>query len=185
MNSSITTLKIYDFDETLFRVPSYASKKMIENDSLQFGHPYHFYDHGKSLCLNTYNIQLVEPVFRAWESGNVDSSCYQVMITHRVREVEDEVMRVIEEFGLRFDDTHFLGRASSKANVARQLIATFPNIQEVHVFEDSIHQLAVYQEIEKDMGQLGPEFKFYIVDKSKIFRIKDINISEGQSVRLI
>ena len=185
MNNLIKTLKIYDFDETLFRVPSYASKGIIENENLKFEHPYHFYDHGKSLCLDTYNIQLVEPVFREWYEGDVDPTCYQVMITHRVEEVKDEVMKVIESFKLKFDDSWFLGRASSKADIARQLIETFPNLEEIYVFEDSIHQLAIYQEIEEEMGELSPEFKFYIVDKSKMFRIKNINLSESQHVRLI
>lgn len=185
MNNLIKTLKIYDFDETLFRVPSYASKGIIENENLKFEHPYHFYDHGKSLCLDTYNIQLVEPVFLAWERGTNDAECYQVMITHRVEEVRNEVMKVLEAFKLKFDDEWFLGRASSKADIAKQLIETFPNLEEIYVFEDSIHQLAIYQKIEEEMGELSPEFKFYIVDKSKMFRIKNINLSESQPVRLI
>lgn len=182
-------LQIFDLDETFFRMPSYASKKSVESNNLKFSHPYDFYDHAASICEDTYNIQLIGPVYDAWKKSNSLPSHATALITHRVEELKGDVYKILEKRGISFDSTFFLGRKTSKADTLIKLIDQYPYLDEINIYEDSIQQLEVYQALENRLilasNRIYPKFNMYIVDKSKMYKIKNIEISEEQRIELI
>lgn len=180
-----TRLQIFDFDETFVRVPSYASKRLAETDELKFSHPYHFYDHKNSLNDNVYNIQLVGPVYDAWKEGRADFNTSQALITHRVKEVKEEVMTVLKNRSIKFNEYHFLGRKTPKVDELNIMLESHSNVNLVEVYEDSIHQLSLYQEYFRSLGKHPYGVELYLVDKSKMFRIDNIQISNAKKVVLI
>ncbi len=178
-------LQVFDFDETFVRVPSYASKRLAENTEVKFTHPYDFYDHPNSLNDNVYNIQLVGPVYDAWKEGRGDINTFQTLITHRVKEVEKEVKLVLSNRSIKFNEFHFLGRKTPKVDEVASILANRPNIKKIEIYEDSIHQLSLYQEYFDMIPKDKYDISLYLVDKSKMFKIDSIRISDAKKVILI
>lgn len=189
----ITTLQIFDFDETLVRAPSYTSKKQVESDQLKFGSPYEFYDHPKSLCENTHNIQLISPVYDAWRRGSDDSATFSALITHRVKSLSAEVGEILKNRAISFGSMFFLGREKNKTEIAEELLNTFPNLEKIEIYEDSIQQIFLYQtffsrENNKRIWRDGLsklEVAVYIVDKSRVFKIEDLKLTDEKKIKLI
>lgn len=182
----IKTINVFDFDETIFRVPSYTSKKHAESEhkGVTFETPYEFYDHPVSLNEDLHHIQMIEPVYKAWKKSNEDPSCLTVLITHRVSDLKGEVKAILDNRGMYFDRYHFLGRVKKKSMIIEKLLTECPKVKTVRVFEDSIHQLDVYQKFFKE-NKVKAKLEMYIVDKSKMYRLNKLQISEETRIKLI
>jgi hypothetical protein len=188
----ITRLQVFDFDDTLFRIPTYTSKTHLEGLGFEFNDPYEFYDHNISLDESLHNIQLISPVYDAWKEGFADESCMQILITHRVVAVEEALMKVLTLRGMAFDKIFILSRKTEKVVSTQEIIRTLPNLVEVEVYEDSIDQIIRYQEFFNYLNdllsinektQLNP--KIYIVDKSKMYQIQNVQLSDPRRITLI
>lgn len=190
--SNTRLLQVFDLDETFFRMPGYVGKTQVEEYGLRFDHPYDFYDHPISLSEIVYNIQLITPVYEAWKWGKEQPDTISVLITHRVESLRDQVMAILTGRGVTFDQAFFLGRKSSKAEAVREILKQNSSIQEVRLYEDSIQQIDIYQKFfeevnrQRDLAEL-PDYvyKTYIVDKSKVYRIEEVKLSEETKIELI
>jgi hypothetical protein len=68
-----------------------------------------------------------------------------------------------------------------------------PNLVEVKVYEDSIEQIQKYHQVFESLNEDplkffgAPKCKLstYIVDKSKMFKIENIKLSEEQRIQLL
>ena len=185
----ITQLDIYDFDETLVRAPSYTNKKTVEraHPEHNFDTPYAFYDHSKSLCEDLHHIQLIAPVYECWGQANQNPSAITALVTHRVESLADEVKDVLNRRGVSMDYYFFYGRAIPKFKAIEELLERFPNIKKVRIFDDSYEQIDIYltyintiKEIDHDI-----EYELWAVDKTKIFKLNSLNISEPKRISLI
>jgi hypothetical protein len=193
---SIKKLQIFDFDETLFRVPSYTDRFKAEKQGLSFPDPYTYYDHPISLNPAENNIQLIGPVYDEWKKGKLDPECMQILITHRVEAVRPEVMDLLEDRQIEFDEYFFLGRASKKTETLKKILPTLPELIDIEVYEDSIQQIAQYHDffiyeniaryLIRPLGSV-PEYNvnITIVDKSKIYRIQRLQLSEERRIVLL
>ena len=184
----VTTLQIFDLDETFFRMPGYTSKKHVEKDDLTFETPYSFYDHPLSLCEDSHNIQLIDAVYDFWKEGFAKPETASVLITHRVAELEPQVTSILDKRGIVFDKMFFLGRVTPKVDKVKELLIKLPNLTEIRVFEDSIEQLDKYQDFFEGLNNSNYphiEIKLYIVDKSKMYRIENFKLSEKTRIQLI
>lgn len=150
-------LNIFDFDETLFRVPSYASS---EAKGLE---PYLWFDSPDSLASKFPIRGIANTIER------IEQDCINVMITHRVKACQSRVLDILADHDIRFDKTFFLGRDSKKAELAVNLIREF-EIDSISIFEDSLWEIIQYTKEFLDSG-LSIDIEFFFVDKSKIIRI--------------
>lgn len=180
---AITHLHVFDFDETIVRTPSFAAKKQVESDDIKFEKPYDFYDHPKSLCEDSYNIQLISPIYDAWKQASRLENSYCILATHRVASLEKEVKAVLSLRGVEMDRYFFLGRVKEKIEVLNEMIDHFPNLTAVSIYEDSIQQLDRYQTYLNYRESLTGNM--YFVDKSKVYRLNSFNLSNEQKIRLI
>lgn len=188
----ITRLQVFDFDDTLFRIPTYTSKIHLEGLGYTFNDPYEFYDHNISLDESLHNIQLIGPVYDAWKEGKDDPSCMQILITHRVVAVEEALMKVLDARNMSFDRIFILSRKTEKTVSMQEVMRTLSNLKTVEIYEDSIDQIIRYQEFFQYLNELlyinnkpCPESKIYIVDKSKMYRIENVKLSEKKRIVLI
>jgi hypothetical protein len=188
----ITRLQVFDFDDTLFRIPTYTSKIHLEGLGYTFNDPYEFYDHNISLDETLHNIQLIGPVYDAWKEGKEDPSCMQLLITHRVVEVEEALMKVLAARNMSFDRIFILSRKTEKVDSMKEIMKVLPNLETIEIYEDSIDQIIRYQEFGNGYNNLlylskKPylNIKIYIVDKSKMYRIENVKLSEKKRIILI
>jgi hypothetical protein len=149
-------LQIFDFDETLFRVPSYVCK---EASGLT---PYEWFDSAKSLDLS-FNIRGIENVI----SKTKDKSAMNILITHRVIETRAAVLDVLSTQNIRFDKLYFLGREGKKVDKVIELLRADEEIDEVVIYEDSLYQIIEYTSGLRDYGFDG-NVNFVFVDKNKL-----------------
>jgi len=191
--NKVKILQVFDLDETFFRMPSYTGKLCVETDTLKFDTPYEFYDHELSLSEEAHYIQLIEPVYNAWKEGKDSGTTRSILITHRVEELKDVIVSIFDKRGIVFDEMFFLGRMSNKTDTLQDVFERmWPDVEEIQVFEDSIEQIIKYQDhFEKlnramDIKDLPAiRTKIYIVDKSKMYRIQGVTLSEPTRIKLI
>ena len=180
---NITSLHIFDFDETLVRAPSYTAKKTSETEDLQFRDPYHFYDHPNSICEDIHHIQIISPVRDSLDRAKSKEGSYSILVTHRVKELENEVKMILHRRGIDFDAYFFLGRASEKIEIAHRYIQEFPNLTHVEIYEDSVQQIDKYQKYFRLHERI--KLDTYIVDKSRMYHIGDIHLTNEQQIHLL
>lgn len=156
----INHVKIFDFDETLYRVPAFASReaKGLKNDE--------WWDSPCSLDfeLNPRVIKNVHNHVNANQSFNY-------MITRRVPACKDAVLELLAKDNIHFDNHFFIGRENTKASILFDILKAHPTIKRITIFEDSIWEIMQYA---KELNAFNPywsmlfktDFKF--VDKTKV-----------------
>ena len=173
-------LQIFDLDDTILRIPTFSAITPLESINKYSSDPYQFYDAQESLDYGKYNIQLIQPVYD--EYLNSKDWSHQVLITHRVKELVEQVSFILDAVDMQFDEIHLLGRKSNKADVVNEILVKYPNIEEVEIFEDSMDQIISYKE--KIALKSNQSLTFWFVDKSKIFKLGTISITESKRIKL-
>lgn len=185
----IKHLDIYDFDETLVRAPSFTNKKAVEKryPEHQFNHAYEFYDHSASLCEEVNHIQLIEPVYEFWKEATASPGVMTALVTHRVSHLEEEVKKVLANRGVTMDRYFFYGRTTPKFKAIEEMLADFPNIVKVRIFDDSYEQINGYLRYIDLITESGSnvEFEIWAIDKSKIFKVNSMQLGEYKRITLL
>lgn len=194
--NEITKILVFDFDETLFRMPGYTDRFSVErlNPDLSFPTPYSFYDHSSSMDPEIHNIQLIGPVYEDWKLASEDPTARTILITHRTEELRPYAEHLLKMHGIVFDEMYFLGRVSEKITVLEKELNNLPNIKEISVYEDSLEQLRKYQDFFydtvarknkpatlDDLITLDMQF----VDKSKVIQLYDFSAGESRKIELL
>ena len=173
-------LQIFDLDDTLLRIPTFAAVPPAKAKYQYLDNPYQFYDSVESLDYKKYNIQLIEPVYEKYLEAK-DSS-YQALITHRVKELYSKLKFILKALDFDFNQVEMLGRKSKKAKIVNKILDRIETIKEIEIFEDSLVQINEYQKYLK--LKEGQTLTFWFVDKSKIFKLGNITISEEKRIKL-
>ena len=157
-NESIRQVKIFDFDETLYRVPAYASREATGLTT------YQWYDSPCSLDqeLNPRRITTVA------DQVNPETSL-NYLITRRVPECKDAVMELLTRDGLEFDDVFFIGREMRKVDILVNLVKTAA-INRVTIYEDSLWEISQYAKelVKYTRFTMMIKVGFKFVDKTKV-----------------
>ena len=150
-------INIFDFDETLFRVPNYTCKEATGME------PYEWYDSPASLSPD-FNIRGIENIIE-----RTSEDCLNYLVTHRVKLCQERVLDILADHKVRFTKTYFLGRGSEKAETVINLIRE-TEAESITIFEDSLWEIIKYTAAFLDAG-ISMQIDFVFVDKSKIIRI--------------
>jgi hypothetical protein len=198
----ITRLLVFDFDETLFRMPGYTDRFSVErlNPDLSFPTPYSFYDHASSMDPEIHNIQLIGPVYEDWKKAIEDPNSRTILITHRTEELRPYAEHLLQIYGIKFDESYFLGRQSEKIETLYTELEYFPEVREISIYEDSLEQLIKYQDFffeytwparkpYPSAGALGllPNpytLNMNFVDKSKVIPLYNLGAGESRKIEL-
>lgn len=178
--NEITKILVFDFDETLFRMPGYTDRFSVERlyPELSFPNPYSFYDHPTSMDPEIHNIQIIGPVYEDWKAASNDPNTRTILITHRTEELRPCAERLLNMHGIKFDEMYFLGRMTQKIDTLASELEELPEVREISVYEDSLEQLRKYQDFLQD------QVKMYFVDKSKVIRLHNFNAGESRRIEL-
>jgi hypothetical protein len=201
--NNISHLSVFDFDETLFRMPGYTDRFSVErlNPDLSFPTPYSFYDHPSSMDPEIHNIQLIGPVYEDWKAAVHDPETRTILITHRTEELRPCAQRLLDMHGIKFNEMYFLGRRSEKIETLYTELEYFPEVREISIYEDSLEQLIKYQDFffeytwqarqpKQLAGALGllPNpytLNMNFVDKSKVIPLYNLGTGEARKIELI
>lgn len=194
---NITQLFVFDFDETLFRMPGYTDRFSVEriNPDLTFPTPYSFYDSPTSMDPKIHNIQLIDPVYKDWLAASQDSTARTILVTHRTEKLRKYAEILLDQHKIKFDESYFLGRLSEKILILEKELSYLPDIKNIIIYEDSLEQLIKYQKfyyeytniIHRSLSTLDNlitiEMKF--VDKSSVISLYDFKVSDSKRIELI
>jgi len=150
-------LNVFDFDETLFRVPGFTSSEAKGKE------PYEWYDSPESLDPK-FNIRGIANVIE-----RTKDDCLNYLVTHRVQATQARVIDILAEHKIRFNKTYFLGRNSKKADTVLELMRE-TDADTGTIFEDSLWEIIQYTAYFLDAG-ITQSVDFFFVDKSKIIKI--------------
>jgi len=182
-----TKISVFDLDETVVRMPSYAARKQVElltSNSQSFPTPYSFYDDPISMDRSIHNIQFVSPVLEDWRQSSYDASSRTILITHRTEELRPCVELVLGPAGLEFDAIYCLGRVTEKFDTLAKELEENPSINEISIYEDTLEQIIKYRSGFDRMGK-GYDVRFYFVDKAKVYRLQDFKVGENRRIQLL
>lgn len=194
--NEITRILVFDFDETLFRMPGYTDRFSVEriNPDLSFPTPYSFYDHSSSMDPEIHNIQIIGPVYEDWKEASNDPTARTILITHRTEELRPYAERLLKMHGIVFDESYFLGRVSEKTSILEKELLHLPNIKEISIYEDSLEQLRRYQDFfytqvarrNTPISKLSDliTLDMQLVDKAKVIQLYDFNAGNSRRIQL-
>ena len=152
-----THLRIFDFDDTLFRIVNYTCSQAKGYE------PDHWFDSPISLDTEIFNIRGIGNVIE----DALDPTSANYMVTQRVEECREAVLNLINSHGIRLDGAFFLGRKSKKSDTLKSLIG--PNTKRITIYEDSLFE--VYQYVQYfQMNPTNIRVDICFVDKNKLFR---------------
>ena len=193
----ITRLVVFDFDETIFRMPGYTDRFSVErlHPELNFPTPYSFYDHHTSMDPEIHNIQLIGTVYEDWKKASQDPNTRTILITHRTEELRPYAEKLLAKHGITFDTSYFLGRLCEKISILEKELIRLPNVKDISVYEDSLEQLIKYQEffyeytrkIHRSFTSLSDliTLDMQFVDKSKVISLYDFSAGHPRRIELI
>jgi hypothetical protein len=151
-----THLNVFDFDETLFRVPNYTCKEATGME------PYEWFDNPTSLD-SEFNIKPITNTILAAQR----ETAINCLITHRKSTCSQAVERLLKENGITMNLSYFLGRADSKAQKVKATLIDNPEIQTVTIYEDTIWEIMKYVKYFTEYP-MSVKINFVFVDKSKV-----------------
>lgn len=153
-----THINVFDFDDTLFRVPNYT---VSEAKGME---PYEWFDAPISLSDNFGIRGIANTIERTGQKSAIN-----ILVTHRVESCKEAVLDLLDQVGIRFEEYYFLGRGSQKADCVMQAIEG-TNVETITVFEDTLSEVIGYA-LRFDEAKISQEVNFVFVDKSKIINI--------------
>lgn len=155
--NEIKHLRIFDFDDTMFRTQNFAS---LEPKGKTM---YEWYDSERSLS-EDFHIPSIDNVIE--QTQNENDTNY--LITHRKLSSRPQVLRLLAEKGCRFNNVFFCERGINKADILKQLIAANPKTEKITIYEDSISELVKYAIL---LSESKLQVSIFFVDKTKVFEI--------------
>ena len=195
--NEITRILVFDFDETLFRMPGYTDRFSVERlyPELTFPTPYSFYDHPTSMDPAIHNIQLIGAVYEDWKKASQEKNTRTILITHRTEELRPCAEKLLDKHEIVFDESYFLGRLSEKIQTLEKELSLLPNVKDIVIYEDSMEQLSKYQEffyeytriIHRSFTSLSDlvTLEINFVDKSKVIPLYDFSAGQPRRIELI
>lgn len=153
-----THINVFDFDDTLFRVPNYT---VSEAKGVA---PYSWFDSPSSLS-DRFSIRGIANTIERCNS----QQSVNILVTHRVEACREAVLGILDSSNIQFDAVYFLGRGSQKADCVMQAIEG-TCIESITIFEDTLSEVLGYA-LRFDEAKISQEVDFVFVDKSKIINI--------------
>jgi hypothetical protein len=126
-------INIFDFDETLFRVPNFSTIEAKDKS------PYEWYDSKDSLSDHLPIRGILNSINKAREPESIN-----YLVTHRVPHLSEQIEYWSNEFRLNFKNSFFLGRESSKYEPILEILSDNPNVDTISIYEDSLNQIIEY-----------------------------------------
>ncbi len=161
MNDNKEHINVFDFDETLYRVPGFTCVEAVGRK------PYEWFDDPKSL----ENPDIIFPILNTIEKTWGENSKYEnYLITQRVLACKDKILNLLKKSNCVFRQIYFLGREESKVMKLLEILDANPQAKSLTIYEDSLWEIIQYAQILADEAQ-NLEINFVFVDKSKVIKL--------------
>lgn len=179
-------LNIFDFDDTLFRIPTFSCAPAKFNTQ----NVNDWYDDPESLDNSKYRIQQILNVCdiaRRIEASQ-PSDNYTVLITKRAPKLAFEIMNQLRICEIVMDKYFVIGHDRTKSDTLADILAKDlkdKTVTEINIYEDSLVQILDYKALLAKLHYpVQIKSNFIFVDKSHLIRIDDISAIIGEKIKL-
>lgn len=154
--SNVTTLHIFDFDGTLCHspLPETGVHQWAEHHGKEW--PYKgWWSKEESLDLDVFEIPVIEFVYNAWKEAKHSENAATFLLTSRLYKLKPHVLKVLDKHGIHFDGYYFKHFGKEKPDVVMDILKQYPNVKEVHVWDDRDKEIALYKQAMREFEKLG------------------------------
>lgn len=142
-------ISIFDLDQTLLDTPTPEEGKKIwkEKTGKDWQHR-GWWGRKDSLDTNIFNIEPNQEVFRSYEEEKQNPDSLLVMMTGRHEGLRDIIIRILDNFGLKFDIYSFKKgnpTLDEKIEKFNKLIDNNPSVETVEIWEDREEHVKAFQ----------------------------------------
>ncbi len=146
----IRKLCVFDFDKTLVRSPELEDVKLIYKEKTGNEWPYvGCWSKPESLDMEIFDIPLITDTALDYARVIGEECTMTVLLTGRLKRLENEVKKVLKAHHLVFDEYHFCNGGSTlefKLNTLTKLLEKHPNIKEVEQWEDRLDHIPYFEQ---------------------------------------
>lgn len=146
---NITKISIFDFDKTLVNSPELEEIKKVYKEKTGKEWPYDgCWSKPESLDMEMFDIPLIKDTAIDYANELLNDTTLMVLVTGRLRRLENEVKKVLKSHNLVFDEYHFNngGRTlEAKLNTFTKLIEKYPQV-EVEIWEDRLEHIPYFEQ---------------------------------------
>jgi hypothetical protein len=167
-------LQIFDFDDTLFRIPAHTAAPKTFDIS---GNVHKWYDHPESLNDSKYVVQCIETVAQQARNSDKDETI-NILITRRIPELAGEVIRLLKKHDIILDKHYVIGHTINKPDVLAEVLSKDFNehdFETIAIFEDCMYQIMGYQDFFAALHYPNKiDVRYYFVDKTHLIELTQL-----------
>jgi len=166
-----TKLYVFDFDATLVDTPLPEVGRRIWKEKYGFDFPSKSADEveknkkitgwwgrKESLDMDTFDMPMIPEVKSAYDSVKNNPDVMKVMLTGRRGNLSDEVKKILDDKGLKFDMYLFNNKSdtlTAKLDYLNDILTNNPNIKDVTLFDDRTEHIPTFQKWGDDLVANG------------------------------
>lgn len=166
-----TKLYVFDFDATLVDTPLPEVGRRIWKEKYGFDFPSKSADEveknkkitgwwgrKESLDMDTFDMPMIPEVKSAYDSVKNNSDVMKVMLTGRRGKLSDEVKKILDNKGLKFDMYLFNNKSdtlTAKLDYLNDILTNNPNIKYITLFDDRTEHIPTFKKWGDDLVANG------------------------------
>ena len=161
------TIHFFDFDSTIISSPEPETGKVEYLTKTGNVYPHvGWWSKEASLDLDVFDIPLIQRVDTVFQKASKDPSCKTVLLTNRIRKMEDVVRKVLDHHNYKLDLYTFSAGADNKGQrIVKILNNHFPMATHAEFYDDDQQHL---EDTKKAMQHHTVRIKLFLVTQGVI-----------------
>ncbi len=165
-----TKLSIFDFDKTLVMTPEpeEGMKKWKDKTGKQWKG--RWWENPNSLNTDVFDMPTNPSVISAYKKEKSNSNNLVVMMTGRIKALSNNVEKVLNMHGLKFDDYLYKDGAETSSDKMKKMELALkynPNIRWITMYDDRSEHILIFKNWGNTMIDMG------YLDKFEIYHVKN------------
>jgi len=161
---TIETLNFFDFDGTLMNTPKPEAGKKMYADITGEDYPYINW-WSKKESLEPFNIKTFPNVVSLYNQRKNEPYSLTMLLTNRVKELENVVKNILDNNQLYFDDYNFKVDGKEKIDRVKEYIKKYPSVKNINIYDDRDKEISMFKELKKELEDKGIYVNIFQIKK--------------------
>lgn len=171
----ITRLSFMDFDGTLFNtpLPEFGKEEWKQKTGEEYPHQ-GWWGRIESLSTNVFKIKPFPSVLNQLQDDTARRDTYTILLTNRIERLKPEVMKLLKQNNIVFDEYSFKNGDENKVERIKQFLKRFPNVNEIAIYDDRKKELDILSTLKNEIGD-NITVNIYKADDGSLSLIESYN----------
>lgn len=172
----IKKLSFYDFDGCLVNSPEPEEGKRIYKEKTGNDYPHKgWWGRKESLDVDIFDIKYNQNVYQRYLKDSKNPSTMTILLTNRIDKLSHEVIGLLDELNIKFDDYSFRSGNKEKVDRIKFYLTIHPNVKIIDIYDDREKELVVFREFKKEFSDKY-QINIFPVQDGKILNENYYNI---------